>query len=221
MRRKTFVQMCAFLAVAYWATSQRDAQTVGATRGEFRNAVANGGGVTGSAQHDDAAALRQQNARLRQENVVRQAAMDQLAAQTDLATLRKQVQELTDALSVDEARLLEANAASPPHPPAVAGRAGGSEPPRLIIAVNTIPRPADNTTGLEPDYLLRALQSLSDQINAETEGKFAVYVLNLRPAQHSVFATAQEKYAHDPHFVFAETFPDPEDVITRATDTTT
>ena len=69
----------------------------------------------------------------------------------------------------------------------------------------------DNVTGLEPDYLLRALESLSDQITAATAGKFAILVLNLRPGEHSVFATAQDKYAHDPHFVFAETFPDPED----------
>ena len=62
--------------------------------------------------------------------------------------------------------------------------------PLLVIAVNTIPRPSDE------DYLMQALDSISAQLK-EGDNSVAVYVLNLRPGKHAVFAAAQKRYGAD------------------------
>ena len=68
---------------------------------------------------------------------------------------------------------------------------GGEEAaPLLVIAVNTIPRPSDE------DYLMQALDSISAQLK-DGDNSVAVYVLNLRPGKHAVFAAAQKRYGAD------------------------
>ena len=187
MRRRSVLQLCMLLGAGYWLTRDSADQAQPSST-DFQFAVERGGGV-GSAPAAGAMAtatssLRTENARLRNQNQRTQAAITQMTAQ---AELRRELPA-------------EATAAS-----------AGGPPPRLVIAVNTIPRPADNVTGLEPDYLLQLLQSISKQVDSATEGKFVVYVLNLRPGDHALFATAHRMYHADRHFVFAETHPDMED----------
>ena len=196
MRRRTFLQLCALLAAGYYVLLREEPPR--SSPDAFRDAVDRGGGVDPIGSDADTSALRIQNARLRSDNQRRQAAIDRIKGQADLALRRP---------AAGAAAAAAAAVAAVAAPPAA---------PRLIIAVNTIPRPVDNATGVEPDYLLRALESISEQIDGAAEGKFAVYVLNLRPGDHALFAAAQQRYGADPHFVFAETHPDPEDADAAA-----
>ena len=112
------------------------------------------------------------------------------AGAAELAALNKEVGELRSALAeAKQAALAAANPPPPPpdKPPPVGDAEAG---PLLVIAVNTIPRPSDE------DYLMQALDSISAQLK-EGDNSVAVYVLNLRPGKHAVFAAAQKRYAAD------------------------
>ena len=111
------------------------------------------------------------------------------AGAAELAALNKEVGELRSALA--EAKQASLAAANPPPPPPAKPPVGGEEAgPLLVIAVNTIPRPSDE------DYLMQALDSISAQLK-DGDNSVAVYVLNLRPGKHAVFAAAQKRYAAD------------------------
>jgi hypothetical protein len=68
----------------------------------------------------------------------------------------------------------------------------------LIVVANTIPR-----SGGEK-YLLRTLDSFASQVPPTG---VTVFVLNLRPGKHEVFAEAQELYKGDGRFIFHEAEP--------------
>jgi hypothetical protein len=72
---------------------------------------------------------------------------------------------------------------APTHAPAQAQE-------QLVVAVNTIPRPEDKA------YLLRCLDSFAQQLPARG---VTVYVLNLRPGKHAVFARARSQHADGAH----------------------
>ena len=111
------------------------------------------------------------------------------AGAAELAALNKEVGELRSALA--EAKQAALAAATPPPPDPATPAVGGEEAgPLLVIAVNTIPRPSDE------DYLMQALDSISAQLK-DGDNSVAVYVLNLRPGKHAVFAAAQKRYGAD------------------------
>lgn len=185
MRRRTCMQFCLLLGAGYYLVSPHQPSP-----SEIQSAVDRGGGIEGK---EEISALRARNDRnrarndrLRKENQHTQATIAGMSAQAELRR-------------------------GPTVLPRLAADSNEHPAPRLVIAVNTIPRPPDNVTGLEPDYLLRALQSIKMQIDSSAKGKFVVYVLNLRPDQHALFSAAQQLYGADRHFVFAETHPDAED----------
>ena len=78
---------------------------------------------------------------------------------------------------------------------------------QLVVSVNTIPRPQGET------YLLRCLDSFSEQL---PQTGVIIYVLNLRPGEHSVFARAQQQHSGDTRFIFAEAEPEREDTVNSA-----
>ena len=113
------------------------------------------------------------------------------AGASELAALNKEVGELRSALAeAKQAALAAANPPPPPPDPATPAVGGEEAGPLLVIAVNTIPRPSDE------DYLMQALDSISAQLK-DGDNSVAVYVLNLRPGKHAVFAAAQKRYGAD------------------------